>query len=256
MASGSALAAAVAELDLTGRRVLELGCGLGLVSVAAAVAGADVVAADQSAEAIAFTTANADRNGVAVRTVRCAFERPEPVLAGAPWDLVLAADVLYEPKTVPALVGLLPRLGRAVWLADPGRPREPEFLRSVDAAGWRRQSRVVTPADALPRVRIHRLSRPMTRGRVRLAGGSHRAAGVDQRRSVTALSGRAWTGGRRPVAKSSRDRRARLPTSVAATKQAVVRTTRCAGALGVPRPRRHPPSRRRTRPGRGPARRR
>ena len=160
--SGSALAAAVAGLDLTGRRVLELGCGLGLVSVAAAVVGADVVAADQSAEAIAFTTANADRNGVAVRTVRCAFEQPGAVLAGAPWDLVLAADVLYEPNTVPVLVDLLPRLGRAVWLADPGRPREPEFLRSVDAAGWRRQSRVVTPADALPRVRIHRLSRPPT----------------------------------------------------------------------------------------------
>ena len=157
--SGSALAAAVAALDLTGRRVLELGCGLGLVSVAAAVAGADVLAADQSAEAIAFTAVNAERNGVAVRTVRCAFERPEPLLAGAPWDLVLAADVLYEPKTVPVLIDLLPQLGPAVWLADPGRPREPEFLRAVDAAGWRRQSRVVTPEDALPRVRIHRLAR-------------------------------------------------------------------------------------------------
>jgi predicted nicotinamide N-methyase len=148
--SGSALAAAVAALDLTGRRVLELGCGLGLVGVAAA---------NQSAEAIAFTTVNAERNGVAVRTVRCAFERPEPLLAGAPWDLVLAADVLYEPKTVPVLVDLLPRLGPAVWLADPGRPREPDFLRAVDAAGWRRQSRVVTPQDALPSVRIHRLAR-------------------------------------------------------------------------------------------------
>jgi predicted nicotinamide N-methyase len=158
--SGSALAAAVAALDLTGRRVLELGCGLGLVGVAAATAGADVLAADQSAEAIAFTTVNAERNGVAVRTVRCAFERPEPLLAGAPWDLVLAADVLYEPRTVPVLVDLLPRLGRAVWLADPGRPREPDFLRAVDAAGWRRQSRVVTPEDAMPRVSIHRLSRP------------------------------------------------------------------------------------------------
>lgn len=158
--SGAALAAAVAALDLTGRRVLELGCGLGLVGVAAALAGADVLAADQSAEAIAFTTVNAERNGVAVRTVRCAFERSDPLLAGAPWDLVLAADVLYEPNTVPVLVDLLPRLSRAVWLADPGRPREPEFLRAVDAAGWRRQSRVVTPADALPRVSIHRLSRP------------------------------------------------------------------------------------------------
>ena len=91
--------------------------------------------------------------------MRCAFERPEPLLAGAPWDLVLAADVLYEPKTVPVLVDLLPRLGRAVWLADPGRPREPDFLRGIDAAGWRRDSRIVSPEDALPQVRLHRLAR-------------------------------------------------------------------------------------------------
>ncbi len=135
--SGSALAAAVAELDLTGRRVLELGCGLGLVSVAAAVAGADVVAADQSAEAIAFTTANADRNGVAVRTVRCAFEQPGPVLAGAPWDLVLAADVLYEPKTVPVLVDLLPRLrpARSGWPTRAGPGSRSSCARSTRPAG-------------------------------------------------------------------------------------------------------------------------
>ena len=156
--SGVALAREIAPRSLRGARVVELGCGLGLVGVTAALAGADVLAADQSAEAIAFTTVNADRNGVVLRTARCAFERPEPLLAGAPWDLVLAADVLYEPKTVPVLVDLLPRLGTAVWLADPGRPGEPDFLRSVDAAGWRRQSRVVTPEGALPRVRIHRLS--------------------------------------------------------------------------------------------------
>ena len=62
------------------------------------------------AEAVAFTAANAARNGVAVRTVVCAFERPAPLLAGAPWDLVLAADVLYESRNVPVLLDLLPRL--------------------------------------------------------------------------------------------------------------------------------------------------
>jgi len=160
--SGSALAAALAARPLAGRRVLELGCGLGLVAVAAAGAGAEVLATDQSAEAIAFTAVNAGRNGVPVRTVRCAFEQPEPLLAGAPWDLVVAADVLYEPRTVPVLAGLLSRLvgpGGEVWLADPGRPREPEFLRLVDAAGWRRETTVATPPDAVPRVRIHRLVR-------------------------------------------------------------------------------------------------
>ena len=149
--SGSALAAAVAELDLTGRRVLELGCGLGLVSVAAAVAGADVLAADQSAEAIAFTTVNAERNGVAVRTVRCAFERPEPLLAGAPWDLVLAADVLYEPddRAGAGRPASPCWAGRSGWPTPAGRGSR-KSSRRVHAAGCPRQSRVVTPEDALP----------------------------------------------------------------------------------------------------------
>jgi len=153
--SGRALAAAVAERPLAGTRALDLGCGLGLVSVAAAAAGADVLAADRSSEAVAFTAANADRNGVAVRTVVCAFERPAPLLAGAPWDLVLAADVLYESRNVPVLLDLLPRLvgpGGEVWLADPGRPRERDFLTGVEQAGWRRHSTTATPP-----VTIHRL---------------------------------------------------------------------------------------------------
>ena len=156
--SGSALAAAVSARPLAGVRVLELGCGLGLVSVAAAGAGAAVLAADQSAEAVAFTTVNAARNGVAVRTVVCAFERPAALLAGAPWDLVLAADVLYEPKTIPVLLDLLPRLvgdRGEVWVADPGRPREQAFLDGVAALGWRRES---TPAAAP--VTLHRLRPP------------------------------------------------------------------------------------------------
>jgi predicted nicotinamide N-methyase len=157
--SGVELAHAVSARDWTGAEVLELGCGLGLPSLAAALRGAHVLATDRVADALAFAGANAAENGVAVETAVCAWSDPGPVLDRAPWDLVLAADVLYEPKTVPVLIDLLPQLGPAVWLADPGRPREPEFLRAVDAAGWRRQSRVVTPEDALPRVRIHRLAR-------------------------------------------------------------------------------------------------
>jgi predicted nicotinamide N-methyase len=160
--SGSALAAAVAAEPLAGLRVLERGCGLGLVSVAAAMAGAEVVAADQSPEAVAFSTVNARRNEVAVRVLRCTFERPEPLLAAGPYDLVVAADVIYEPKTVPVVVDLLPRLvgpGGRVWLADPGRPREDEFLRGVDRTGWRRDTEVLSPPDTLPRVRIHKLTR-------------------------------------------------------------------------------------------------
>lgn len=137
--SGAALARALTTRPLAGLRVLELGCGLGLVSVTAALAGARVLAVDRSPEGIAFTAANAAHNGVTLQTAVCAFDQPEPLLAGAPWDLVLAADVLYEPRNVPVLLWLLPRLVDAsgeVWLADPGRRMQATFLAGMDGTGW------------------------------------------------------------------------------------------------------------------------
>jgi predicted nicotinamide N-methyase len=156
--SGTALARAAAGRPLAGRRVLELGCGLGLVSVAAALAGAEVLAVDRSPEAVTFTAANAARNGATVGTAVCAFDQPEPLLAEAPWDLVLAADVLYEQRNVPVLLWLLPRLagpGGEVWLADPGRNGLETFLTGADATGWRRDE---LPGDG-GLVTVHRLRR-------------------------------------------------------------------------------------------------
>src|SRR4029450_3331463 len=138
--AGAALARAIAGRSLAGRRVLELGVGLGLGVRPAALAGASVRAVDRSPEAPTFAAANAARNGVTLQTAVCAFDQPEPLLAAAPWDLVLAADVLYEQRNVPVLVWLLPRLVEAtgeVWLADPGRPMLASFLAGVDATGWR-----------------------------------------------------------------------------------------------------------------------
>jgi predicted nicotinamide N-methyase len=154
--SGTALARAIAARPLAGRRVLELGCGLGLVAVTAALAGARVLAVDRSPEATAFTAANAARNGVTLQTAVCAFDRPERLLAEAPWDLVLAADVLYEQRNVPVLLWLLPRLvdtSGEVLLADPGRRMLPTLLAGLDAGGWRREQVAADPDT----VTIHRL---------------------------------------------------------------------------------------------------
>ena len=161
--SGTALAQAVAARPLAGRRVLELGCGLGLVGVTAARAGASVLVVDRSPEAVTFAAANAARNGVTLQTAVCAFDQPDRLIAEAPWDLVLAADVLYEHRNVPVLLWLLPRLvGPAgeVWLADPGRPMLPRFLAGAEATGWRREQ---VPSDP-DTVAIHRLRRAATGG--------------------------------------------------------------------------------------------
>ena len=56
---------------------------------------------------------------------------PEAIVARAPWDLVLASDVLYEARNGVALLPLLPRLIDArgeIWLADPGRREAQPFL--------------------------------------------------------------------------------------------------------------------------------
>jgi len=127
-ASGVVLASVVAKRELAGARVLELGCGLALPSLAAAVGGAHVLATDWSPDAIAVLELNAGRNGVSLETALVSWGEPQPLVRRAPWDLVLAADVLYERRNADELLAVLPRLGGEVLLADPGRPHGKTFL--------------------------------------------------------------------------------------------------------------------------------
>jgi predicted nicotinamide N-methyase len=113
--------------------VLELGCGLGLPSLAAALRGADVLATDWADQAIDLLQRNAGRAGVFLRSARVRWSEPEPLLRAAPWDLVLGADLLYEPRNAEQLAELLPRLGGEVLLAEPGRPYAKEFLERFEA---------------------------------------------------------------------------------------------------------------------------
>jgi predicted nicotinamide N-methyase len=131
--SGLALARHVAARDVRGLRVLELGCGLGLPSLAAALGGAAVLATDWADDAIALLRENAERNQIFLRVARVRWSEPEPLLRAAPWDLVLGADLLYEARNAEQLAGLLPSLVGEVLLAEPGRPHAKEFLERFNA---------------------------------------------------------------------------------------------------------------------------
>jgi predicted nicotinamide N-methyase len=155
--SALALARELAGRALHGARTLELGCGLGLPSLAAALAGGRVLATDWSPASVAMTARNAERNGLVIETLLCSWTRPEPLLARAPWDLVLASDVLYEARNGDALLPLLPRLIGArgeVWLAEPGRPPAARFL----AAAEERFAVERRAAPELPQGAVYRLS--------------------------------------------------------------------------------------------------
>ena len=108
--------------------MLELGCGLALPSIAAALGGAQVLATDWSPDALAFARRNAALNGAAVETALVAWTDASELVERGPWQLVLAADVLYERRNVEPLLELLPLLGAEALVADPGRPALRSFL--------------------------------------------------------------------------------------------------------------------------------
>lgn len=148
--SGVALAREVDGMDLRGKRVGELGCGLALPSIAVARAGATVLATDADSEALELVGRNAEANGVRVETARIDWTEPEELVKRGPFELVLAADVLYESASVDALLSLLPRLSPEVLLADPGRPAADEFVERAKST-WTTELRTHSV------VRIHRL---------------------------------------------------------------------------------------------------
>jgi predicted nicotinamide N-methyase len=148
--SGVALARELEEIAVGGTRVVELGCGLGVPSIAAARRGASALATDASAEALALVARSAELNGVGVETMRLDWREPDRLVDRGPFDLAVAADVLYERSSVGPLLSLLPRLAPAALVADPGRPAAEPFLEQA-ARRWSIETRTRGV------VRIHRL---------------------------------------------------------------------------------------------------
>jgi predicted nicotinamide N-methyase len=156
--SGVALARLLRGRSLRGAHTLELGCGLGAASIAAALAGGRVLATDWSEPALALTRRNAERNGAVLETARCTFFDTPRLRGKHAWDLVLAADVLYERRNIPVLLDLLPQLvapAGEIWLADPGRATADVFLALAEAEGWQHRA---TPDRDRPNVVVHRFT--------------------------------------------------------------------------------------------------
>ena len=145
-------------------RALELGCGVALPSLALRSMGMRVLATDWYADALRFAEANAARNGLGpLRTAMLDWRRPP---SGWWYDLVVAADVLYEMRNASLLADLLPRVtapGGTVLVADPGRVYAADFIRMMRQQRWSADEIDVRTEPSAPgaesRVRIYRLRR-------------------------------------------------------------------------------------------------
>lgn len=135
--SATALARALTREDLENKTAVELGCGVGLGTVAAMDRGARVLATDYYGAALDFTRHNA-RSNVGREPETALLDWRDPDGPGA-FDLVFAADVLYEESSARALARLVPELiapGGEMLLADPGRRYEPLFRELMKKAGY------------------------------------------------------------------------------------------------------------------------
>ena len=126
----------VLGLDGNGRTLLELGCGAGLVTTCAAIAGFDVTASDYYEDATLFARVNAWHNAQAdVRARHLDWRNIENV---GEFDVVIASDVLYERpygELVAKVIGATLGTGGVAYLADPGRVGREPFLAALPGAG-------------------------------------------------------------------------------------------------------------------------
>lgn len=136
--TGRLLAQAMHRFDVAGKRVLELGCGIGLASLVLQRRGVDVVASDMHPLAEPFLAYNAALNALpAVHYRQLRWDVPLPALGH--FDLIIASDVLYETGHAPLLAGVIQRHAHAcaeVLVTDPGRGNSNHFGRLLAEQGF------------------------------------------------------------------------------------------------------------------------
>jgi predicted nicotinamide N-methyase len=128
-------AAAMAEwllekaADVRGLMGVDLGCGLGLTTMAGCLAGARVLCLDYEFDAVKHALRNAGLNNVPP-PLATMMDWREPAVKPGSFSFVWGADVLYEKRFAPGVARFLDYAlepGGRAWLADPGRNFFAEF---------------------------------------------------------------------------------------------------------------------------------
>ncbi|GGO87043.1 methyltransferase type 12 [Marinobacterium nitratireducens] len=150
-ASSEVLAHLMADYDVDGKRVLEVGCGIGLSSLLLNSRHADITATDYHPEAGAFLAENVRLNGGdCIPFVRTGWGDDDCGLGT--FDIIIGSDLLYEAGHVELLSGFIDVHAKPtcdVILVDPGRGHHARFSKKMVSLGYRHSQRVPTDVGYL-----------------------------------------------------------------------------------------------------------
>jgi predicted nicotinamide N-methyase len=148
--AGRLLAQAMQRFEVEGKRILELGCGIGLASLVLQRRGANVVASDAHPLAEVFLAYNAALNGLpALHYRQLRWDTPLPTLGR--FDAIIASDVLYERGHAELIDEVVERHASPdaeVLVTDPGRGNSARFSRLLARRGFTVESERCPMSDA------------------------------------------------------------------------------------------------------------
>ncbi len=137
--SSIVLAHYMQRCDIHNKRILEVGCGIGLTSLLLNKQQEDVTATDYHPEVGRFLRRNAELNHeppIDYQRVDWADSRHDKL---GQFDIIIGSDLLYEDQHIELLSDFIARHANArceVILVDPGRGRKNKLSRRLKAQGF------------------------------------------------------------------------------------------------------------------------
>lgn len=132
------LAHLMLELDVEGKRVLEIGCGIGLPSLILNKREANITATDHHPCVAEFLERNTFLNSDnPIPFVRTSWLDVNKELGR--FDVIIGSDLLYEPDHVEQLSSFIGRHSMPisrVMIVDPGRFLHARFSRKMNTLGY------------------------------------------------------------------------------------------------------------------------
>lgn len=136
--SGQVLAHHIFKSDFADKRILEVGCGIGLTSLLLNHLHADITATDYHPEAENFLLKNSHLNqDRVIPFVRTGWSDEKSELGE--FDLIVGSDLLYEDEHIDMLAAFINqhcKLHCDIILVDPGRGRHARFSRRMESLGF------------------------------------------------------------------------------------------------------------------------